>query len=324
MSKAVPIIIIFVILIGGIVTWGAMTDWTFSGILPREGARCSPDTDEKDENATEYIYDVNEECVVVNKCKTGWEPNSSNTACENLNAGKECTVPVTTISNVDTYKYSPKGVCNLIKTCDTGWKPSSAATICEVDACTTPVTPISNAKLYDRDTAGTCTLVKECNTGFTVSADSKTCEADECTTPVTPISNAKLYDRDTAGTCTLVKECNTGFRVSDDSKTCVDEWVQPTTFKDYQMDGYFSVNTTTDGGEFPQGGTLENCRTLAVAKDALAFGVRSPEHPTAAYKKTCWYYGSTWVPDQTSTVVGEGSHYVECIDITKDPSKGCK
>ena len=88
MSNATPMILIFVLLIGGVVAWGAMTEWTFSGLLPKEGAKCTPDKDEKDANATEYVYDEDEKCLVVKKCKKGWEPNTANTACIYSDQGK--------------------------------------------------------------------------------------------------------------------------------------------------------------------------------------------------------------------------------------------
>lgn len=112
MSKAAPIMIIFVLLIGGIVAWGAMTDWTFSGLLPREGAKCTPEKDTKDANSTEYVYDEDEECVIVNKCKTGWEPDTSNASCIYSSDGTECTPTGTAITN-GKYTFDDAGACNL-------------------------------------------------------------------------------------------------------------------------------------------------------------------------------------------------------------------
>jgi len=120
MSGAAPLIIIM-LLVGGMVLWGFLTDWTFSGLLPREGARCTPDEDSKDENAEEYIYDADKKCLVVNKCKEGWEPNDSNTACISESTGDTCTV-----SNPDqkgVYKYDTSGVC-VLDSCVAGHMPS--------------------------------------------------------------------------------------------------------------------------------------------------------------------------------------------------------
>ena len=108
MSSAAPLIIIM-LLVGGIALWGFLTDWTFSGLLPREGARCTPDEDSKDENAKEYVYDEDKECLVVNKCKEGWEPNYSNTACVSELSGDTCTGA----NDKGVYKYNTSGVCVL-------------------------------------------------------------------------------------------------------------------------------------------------------------------------------------------------------------------
>ena len=137
MSELAPIILVL-ILVGGIITWGAITDWTFSGLVPREGAKCTPGEDEKDENAKLYVYDEDEECTFIKRCKTGWEPNTSNTACEFIQSGEICTANTLYIANVDTYKFSQSGACNLAKTCKTGWNPSTDAKTCIVDEWTLP------------------------------------------------------------------------------------------------------------------------------------------------------------------------------------------
>jgi hypothetical protein len=107
--------IILLVVIGGIVLWGFLTDWTFSGLLPREGARCTPGKDEKVENAKEYVYDEDKECLVVNKCKEGWEPNDSNTACISELTGDTCTGLVEN----GVYRYDTSGVC-VFDSCDAG------------------------------------------------------------------------------------------------------------------------------------------------------------------------------------------------------------
>ena len=325
-NKVVPLIIILV-LVGGIVTWGAQTDWTFTGLLPRKCAKCNPK--DKVANAIEYIYNDKDECVVVNKCKKDWEPNTSNTACEYSSVGATCTAK-TTITNAATYKFGPDGVCDLVKTCKTGWKPSTAAKTCVVNAgaiCTPPELDIPNAETYAFDADGKCTLAKTCKTGWKPSTAAKTCVVNAgatCTPPVTVISNATKYNLDADGKCTLVNECNEGFRVSDDSKTCVDEFEPLTNAKPYQMDGFHKVDTTADSGQLWKKTSVEECRKLAKEKDAIAIGVRTSKHGGPAYNKTCWYYGRKWVPDLTKGVHGQESQYVECLDKTKKPSEGCK
>ena len=116
------------VVVGGIVLWGFLTDWTFSGLLPREGARCTPGKDEKVENAEEYIYDADKKCLVVNKCKEGWEPNYSNTACISELSGDTCTA-----SNPDqkgVYRYDTSGVC-VLDSCVAGYMPSGNECVVE-------------------------------------------------------------------------------------------------------------------------------------------------------------------------------------------------
>ena len=327
MSNAAPLIIILV-LVGGIVTWGALTDWTFSGLIPREGAKCTPDKDDKDENATEYVYDDEDECTVVKKCKKNWEPNESNTACIYSDQGKVCTTPVSAITNADTYKIGPTGVCNLVKTCKIGWKPSSAATTCVVNAgatCTANTVYIENAVTYKTNSTGVCNLAKTCKTGWKPSTDAKSCIVDVkvCTPPVSAITNATIYRLDADGKCTLVNECDPGWRPSDDSKTCVDEFEPLTTVKPYQMDGYYNGQSGTYV-EIGKKQTVEECRKVAreIDPNALAFGVRTSKHGDPNYTKSCFTWKNGWGPDKAK-LVGEGSHYTECLDKTKKPSEGC-
>lgn len=130
MSNAAPLIIILV-LVGGIVTWGALTDWTFSGLIPRKGAKCTPDKDDKDENASEYVYDDEDECTVVKKCKKNWEPNESNTACIYSDEGEVCTPKGTAITN-GKYIFGDDEVCKLVG-CNNNFKLNTAKTGC--DSC---------------------------------------------------------------------------------------------------------------------------------------------------------------------------------------------
>ena len=133
-SSAGPVImIVMFIILGGIVAWGAMTEWTFSGLLPKEGAKCTPDKDDKDENATKYVYDEDEECTVIETCKEDWKPDESNTACISSISGTSCEFEGTKMD---------KGVYK--------WSPTNA---CEISSCT------GNFELPDCDT---------CKTGYTL------------------------------------------------------------------------------------------------------------------------------------------------------------
>ena len=187
MSQAIPLLILFLFIGTSLTVWGAMTEWTFSGLLPRAGAICVPD--EKDANAKKYVYDEDKECLVIDKCKTEWEPNSSNTACIYSKKGEEC-LSTTSITNAKTYKKDADGKCTLAKSCDPGFKPSTDAKICVVDegsVCTSHVTTITNATQYKFDNTGKCTLVKECDDGFIPGEDSKSC-IDEWILPTKPKS----------------------------------------------------------------------------------------------------------------------------------------
>ena len=128
MSSAAPMMMIFVLLIGGIVAWGALTDWTFSGLLPRKGAKCTPDKDEKDENAKGYVYDEDEECTIISKCKKDWELDESNTKCTYSDKGEVCTPKGTPIIN-GKYTFDDDKICEYIG-CNDGWKPGEDSKSC--------------------------------------------------------------------------------------------------------------------------------------------------------------------------------------------------
>ena len=330
-NQVIPIIIILV-LVGAIGAWGFMTDWVFSGLLPRKGAKCTPDKDNKVENATEYVYNDEDKpkCVVVKKCKKDWEPNESNTACIYSDEGEVCTTPVSAITNADTYKIGPTGVCNLVKTCKTGWKLSSAATTCVVNdgtTCTANTVYIENAITYKTNSTGVCNLAKTCKPGWKPSDSADACvtvKGDACTSNTAYIENVLTYAFDSDGKCNLVKTCKPGWRPSDDAKTCVDEFEPLTTPEPYQMDGFYEKDTVEDQGQLGQLETVEKCREAAKEKGGVAIGIRTTAwDDTNPDYKTCWYHGKNWKPI-TSKIVGKGSQYVECIDKTKKPENGCK
>tara|TARA_B110000285_G_C15033315_1_gene567888 strand:- start:281 stop:994 length:714 start_codon:yes stop_codon:yes gene_type:complete len=151
MSDTAPLILVL-LLVSGIITWGIVTDWTFSGLVPREGAKCTPDEGDKDENAKLYVYDEDEECTFIKRCKKDWEPNSSNTACEFIKSGEVCTANTLYIANAASYKFNPSGVCNLAKTCKTGWNPSTDAKTCIEDEWVLPTESKYQAHGYPVDT----------------------------------------------------------------------------------------------------------------------------------------------------------------------------
>jgi hypothetical protein len=154
-SKMIPLIILMVVA-GGIFIWGFSTDWTFSGLLPREGAKCTPD--EKAANSKQYVYDEDNECTFIQTCETGWKPNNSNTACVYSSDGKECTGT----DDNGNYEYNSSGVCTLIS-CDTGYTISG--TTCVENICKSTATAYSAAQTGTGDyTGSTLTFKTNCGT----------------------------------------------------------------------------------------------------------------------------------------------------------------
>lgn len=130
-SQALPAIIMLLV-IGGIALWGFLTDWTFSGLIPRKGAKCTPEDDAKAANAKQYVYDEDGECTVIQTCEANWKPNSSNTACISSSSGVTCTGT----DEKGVYKYNTSGVCTL-DSCVTGYEKSgtTCTEIIEQSSC---------------------------------------------------------------------------------------------------------------------------------------------------------------------------------------------
>lgn len=159
-SNMMPLIILLIVA-GGIVTWGFLTEWTFSGLIPIEGAKCSVDDDDKAANAKKYVYDEDGECTVIESCKTGWEPNSSNTACISSSSGDTCTGT----DDKGVYKYNTSGVCTLDR-CVTGYEKSgTSCTEIEEELCDSTATAYSAAQTGTGDyTGSTLTFKTNCGT----------------------------------------------------------------------------------------------------------------------------------------------------------------
>jgi hypothetical protein len=158
MSKAKKAALFLFLVVGVIVLWGALTGWTFSGRLPREGAKCTPGDDEKVENATEYVYDADKKCTVIQSCETDWKPNSSNTACISTLSGDTCTGSVEN----GIYKYDTSGEC-VFDSCVTGFEKSGTECISTLsgDTCT----GANENGIYKYDNNGECVL-DSCEEGF--------------------------------------------------------------------------------------------------------------------------------------------------------------
>lgn len=276
-SKAVPLIIILV-LVGGIVTWGALTDWTFSGLLPREGATCTPADDDKIANASEYKYDDLMKCTKVKKCKTGWLVRTDQKGCTSVQYGKDC-IPSVKKDNVANYKFGSSGLCNVIAKCKEGAELNASKTACVIKegaTCTTPVEAIDNATAYETDPGGNCTLVQECETGFRPADDLKTC-IDEWVLP----TKSKLS-----------KYQALGYPVNDDDKD----------------PGFTELKATT----------IEGCRSEAKTKGAQMIGYRSlgnlnMEKSCWAYTDPDMdtsIYGMPTTP--------QPAYWVECVDTSNN------
>ena len=238
MSDTAPLILVL-LLVSGIITWGIVTDWTFSGLVPREGAKCTPDEGDKDENAKLYVYDEDEECTFIKRCKKDWEPNSSNTACEFIKSGEVCTANTLYIANAASYKFNPSGVCNLAKTCKTGWNPSTDAKTCIVGTetvCTANTLYIANAASYKFNPSGVCNLAKTCKTGWNPSTDAKTCIEDEWVLPTESKYQAHGYPVDTNK-----KEA----KFSELEATTIEGCRSEAKTKGAQMIGFRAVDNTT-------------------------------------------------------------------------------
>ena len=188
MSKAAPVIIIMLLLVGGIVLWGALTDWTFSGLLPREGAKCTPGDDEKAENAKQYVYDEDNECTVIQSCETNWKPNDSNTACISASTGEICTVSNPVPEGV--YTYNTRGVCTM-GSCITGYQKSGTGCISTLTG--DPCDGSDQNAVYKYDTDGEC-VFDSCKQGYEDS-DTGCVEIETCDPTTTE------YDETQDGMC---------------------------------------------------------------------------------------------------------------------------
>jgi hypothetical protein len=193
MSKEKKAALFLFLVVGVIVLWGALTGWTFSGRLPQEGAKCTPDEGSKDENSDEYIYNADKECLIVNTCKEGWKPNSSNTACISTLSGDTCTGA----NENGIYKYDTSGEC-VLDSCVTGFEKSGTECISTLsgDTCTGAV----ENGIYKYDTSGEC-VFDSCVTGFEKSGTEciSTLSGDTCT----GANENGIYKYDTSGECVL-------------------------------------------------------------------------------------------------------------------------
>ena len=125
-------VVILLIIIGGIAAWGFATDWTFSGLLPRKGAKCTPAGGGNVKNATEYVYDDYGKCI-ISKCKEKWKPDTSNTVCISSISGTSCEFEGTKIDK-GVYRWSSQNACEVSK-CTGNFKLNASNTAC--DTCMT-------------------------------------------------------------------------------------------------------------------------------------------------------------------------------------------
>jgi len=175
------IIYIALLVLGVALAWGFLTDWTFSGLLPREGARCTPGGDEKVENAEQHVYDEDKKCTVVQSCRAGWKPDASNTACISSITGMLCDFKGTKIDK-GVYRYSPQNVCEL-SGCTAGY-------IVDRGQCVPPCSNKTLDNAGDIATADSCGLLTEDAVCYKVSGGA-----------VMLKSNNEFTNTDNADTC---------------------------------------------------------------------------------------------------------------------------
>ena len=353
-------IIIFVLLIGGIVAWGFMTDWTFSGLLPREGAKCTPEKDEKDENATEYVYDEDEECTVVNKCKTDWEPNTSNTACEYSKSATECTPTGTAITN-GKYTFDDAGACEL-----TGCKNDFKLVSGECDDCIDGYT--KDGEVCRSCTASDVTAVTG-GSSFDVIGQSYTTEDGKCVPnriayagnngaascyaycagkQEGPWQGSDSMPSEWKGAKCVGVTKGTDYKTLNDTTKCEtvrggnggnenlcicersdffykqDTFEMPSDLTNEDGDAAMSKGwwQGTPGFEL-YAGTEEDCEEQAKALGVPAYGIRINDNArTDGMKNTCWAYPKDW----TGAAVAENTkvdHYTVCTDPNKKVKDSC-
>ena len=356
MSNAAPLIIIL-ILVGGIVAWGFMTDWTFSGLLPREGAVCTPEEDTEDINSEEYIYNADEECLIVNKCKTDWEPNSSNTACEYSKAATECTPTGTAITN-GKYTFDDEGACTLTG-CKNDFKFISASAGCESckDGYKKDGTVCRKCKATDvtLPTGVTSYLIENVD-GQTYKIEGEKCIPNRQIFPGNDGSTScEVYcsGNDTpegapwvatfsewkGGKCvgtakgdgTKLKgseECtNWGWKSdANEDNHCLCERNDSVPWYGNKFTMPTPLKSHQLGGSWGVGSygdelqsrTLVECREHARSKGYPAFGVRTATNSCFGYKKG-------WKKTDTADPNGPvENHYTECVDPTKTVANNCK
>jgi hypothetical protein len=357
MSKAVPLIIIM-LLVGVIVLWGALTGWTFSGSLPQEGAKCTPDEDSKDENATEYIYDADKKCLIVNACREGWEPDSSNSACIYSSPGVGCTPTGTTITN-GAYTFDDEGACKLTS-CENGFEMNLAKTACDtckdgyiIDgevcrSCTaSDVTGVPAASSFDvigqsyTTEDGKCVPKRIAYAGNDGTASCYAYCAGKKTGPwqgsgsmpsawkgAKCVGVTKGTDHNTLNDtikCETVRGKDNG-----NENLCIcersDFFRQQDTFEmppGLTDDGDANMSKGWWGGPNFElfAGTVEDCAEQARALGVPAYGIRPDAHGQDHYKNTCFAYSEEW-SGRTSPVAGSKS-YTVCTDPTKRVKDGC-
>ena len=333
--------IILLVVVGGIVLWGFMTDWTFSGLLPREGARCTPDEDSKDENAKEYVYDEDKECLVVNKCKKGWEPNYSNTACISTLPGNPCTGPVEN----GVYKYDTNSVC-VLDTCKDGYiRNGELCRSCTAEdveggtshshydvigqSYTTEDGKCVPKRIAYEGNDGTASCYAYCagdkETGpwqgsgsmpsaWTGAKCVGVTNGDEHNTLHDTIKCETVRGKDNGNENLCICERSDFFRQQDTFEV-------PSDLTNVDGDAAMSKGWWGSPTVALYAGTVEDCAEQARALGVPAYGIRPDAHGQDHYKNTCFAYSKEW-PGRTSPVAGSKS-YTVCTDPTKRVKDGC-
>jgi len=94
------------------------------------------------------------------------------------------------------------------------------------------------------------------------------------------------------------------------------------------IDGWVVGSDFEEGG--PSNGVAEKCRQMAIDGNGkyVAWGHRNDNHPTPAYRNTCFLYKkvnalSTALGLSAMTVDGKGFHSTGCLIPGKNVSSGC-
>ena len=360
MSSAAPLIILLVV-VGGIVTWGFMTDWTFSGLLPRAGAKCKPETPAT--NAKQYVYSNTDPpaCTVIATCNTDWLPAKSNTVCEYSKSASTCT-PGGTPDPQGVYTFDKSKMCILTgckndfkfisasagcKSCKAGYKKDG--TVCKACTASDVTLPsgvtlnqiekvdgqtykteggkcIPNRQVFEGN-IGTTSCDVYCSGNDTAGGDSWVATFDEWK-GAKCVGTAKKDGTKLKGSdvCNKLKSWKAS-ATEDNHCLCERNDSVPWYGNVFTMPTTFKSHQKGGAWGHLAGGygdELEGARTLIECRDIARYK-GYPAFGVRTGPNTCWGYKAGWT--KTTGVDPNGpatTHYTECVDPTKKVNDSCK